>query len=201
MRWRQPGCGWLRGTTWRPKPLRGIQGLGLVGQEQWRADHALTSFRTLWRVETERRGIRGTVLIERYPYLAGGLPDTLPGIEELEVLARDADVVSTADPFYHGIGYGDPAERSLFPDAGGLALARRRIEEGIELLEQGDYWGYNQHCVESKSDARDAGQVFRYLCGPMDAQNLDLAYTDTTELPQAPPPTWVAAALAEWQPV
>lgn len=183
------------------EPLRGIQGLGLSGQEQWRADHALTTFRYLWRIETERRGIPGPVLIERYPYLAGGRPDTLPGIEELEMLAREAVVVSTADPFHHGIGYGDPAEQSLPPEVGGLALARRRIEEGIELLEQGDYWGYNQHCVEAKSDARDAGQVFRYLCGPMDGQILDLAYTDTTRLYQAPPPTWVAAALVEWQPV
>ena len=39
--------------------------------------------------------------------------------------------------------------------------------EGIGILEKGDYWGYNQHCVEAKSDARDAGQVFRYLRGPM----------------------------------
>jgi hypothetical protein len=190
-----------QGGDLEAEPLRGIQGLGLDGPEQWRVDHALMSFRILWRLETERRGIQGPVLIERYPYLAGGRPDTLPGIEELEALARDAVVVSTADPFHHGIGYGDPPERSYPPEAEGLALARSRIEEGIEILERGDYWGYNQHCVEAKSDARDAGQVFRYLCGPMDGQILDLAYTDSTDLYQAPPPTWVAAALIEWQPV
>jgi hypothetical protein len=183
------------------EPLRGIQGLGLAGRQDWRADHALTSFRYLWRAETERRGIQGPVIIERYPYLAGGRPDTLPGIEELEALARDAVIVSTADPFHHGIGYGDPAAESLSPELGGLALARRRIGEGIDLLERADYWGYNQHCVEAKSDARDAGQVFRYLCGPMDGQILDLTYTDATDLYNAPPPTWVAAALIEWQPV
>jgi hypothetical protein len=183
------------------EPLRGIQGLGIDGRQDWRADHSLVTFRYLWRAETERRGIQGPVIVERYPSLAGGRPDTLPGIEDLEELARDAVIVSTADPFHHGIGYGDAAEVALSPKTGGLALARRRIEEGIDLLERADYWGYNQHCVDAKSDARDAGQVFRYLCGPMDGQILDLAYTDTADLYGAPAPTWVAAALIEWQPL
>jgi hypothetical protein len=88
----------------------------------------------------------------------------------------------------------------LPPDERGLALARRRIEEGIMLLEQGDYWGYNQHCVSAKSDARDAGQVFRYLRGPMYGRILDLVSTDSAELYNSPPPTWVAGALIDWQP-
>jgi hypothetical protein len=182
------------------EPLRGIQGPGLPGRQDWRRDHVLTSFRYLWMAETRRRGIQSPVVIERYPYLAGGKPHTLPGIDELEELARDAVIVSTADPFHHGIGYGDPPEASLFPHEGGLALARQRIEEGIALLAQGDYWGYNQHCVEAKSDARDAGQVFRYLCGPLDGHILDLVPSDAAKLYDAPPPTWVAAALIEWQP-
>jgi hypothetical protein len=182
------------------EPLRGVQGPGLPGRQDWRNDHVLISFRHLWKAETGRRGIEGPEVIERFPYLAGGQPHTLPGIEELDEIARDAVIVSTADPFHHGIGYGDPPEESLPPDEGGLALARKRITEGIELLERGDYWGYNQHCVSAKSDARDAGQIFRYLCGPMKGRILDLAYTDSTDLYQAPPPTWVAAALVEWQP-
>ncbi len=190
-----------QGSDLSKEPLRGIQGLGIDGREDWRQDHSLVSFRYLMRVEVERRGILGPLIIERYPYLAGGRPDTLPGIEELEELARDAVVVSTADPFHHGIGYGDDVEVALAPEAGGLALARRRIEEGIDLLERADYWGYNQHCVDAKSDARDAGQVFRYLCGPMDGRILDMAYTDTAELYGTPAPTWVAAALIEWQPL
>ena len=182
------------------EPLRGIQGPGFGGPEQWRHDHVLTSFRHLSRAEIERRGIRGPEVVECFPYLAGGQPHTLPGIDELEEIARDAVIVSTADPFHHGIGYGDPPEESLPPDERGLALARSRIEEGIALLEAGDYWGYNQHCVEAKSDARDAGQVFRYLCGPLEGRILDLTYTDATDLYASPPPTWVAAALIEWQP-
>ncbi len=178
----------------------GIQGPGLAGREEWRHDHALYSFRHFWQAETRRRGVQGPQVIERYPYLAGGKPDLLPGMAELKELARGAVIVSTADHFHHGIAYGDPPDRALNPAEGGLELARQRIEEGNRLLERGEYWAYNQHCVEIKSDARDAGQVFRYLRGPMHGRILDLTYSDATELYDQPPPTWVAAALIEWRP-
>jgi hypothetical protein len=117
------------------------------------------SFRYFWEAERKRRGIQGPRVIERYPYLAGGHPETLPGIEELVQLARRSVIISTADAFHHGIGYGDAPEKALDPFQGGLDLARSVIEEGIEILGRGDYWGYNQQCVRAKSDARDAGQV------------------------------------------
>lgn len=178
----------------------GIQGTGIEGpRQEWRGDHAPFSFRHFWAAETARRGIRGPEMIERYPYLAGGKPDLLPGIDELARLAEDAVIVSTADPFHHGIGYNTPPEEALYPLEGGLEAARATIEEGIELLAAGDYWGYNQHCVKAKSDARDAGQVFRYLRGPMTGEILDLAYTDSTASYNSPPPTWVAGALIDWQ--
>ncbi|MBO9373944.1 MAG: hypothetical protein J7459_11340 [Chloroflexus sp.] len=176
----------------------GIQGPGLNRGNEWELDHALYSFRFFWQLETRRRGIRGPQVIERYPYLAGGHPEALPGIEALVELARDAVIVSTADPFHHGIGYGDPPEQSLAPEAGGLELARHTIEEGMNLLAAGDYWGYNQHCVRAKSDARDAGQVFRFLRGPLQGEILDLVASDATTLYQTPPPTWVAAPLVCW---
>jgi len=179
----------------------GIQGPGIQGRDEWRYDHVLMSFRHFWRAETKRRGITGPEVVERYPYLAGGRPDLLPGIDELAEIAREAVIVSTADAFHHGIGYGDPPEKSFYPHQGGLELARRTIEEGITTLESGDYWGYNQHCVRAKSDARDAGQVFRFLRGPMRGRILDLTNSDAAELYHQPPPTWVAAALVEWQPV
>ena len=177
----------------------GVQGPGLIGRQDWRFDHVLTSWRHFWRAETQRRGIKGPEVIERYPYLAGGKPDNLPGMEELAEIAKDAVIVTTADPFHHGIGYGDAPEDSLYPNQGGLELARSRIQEGIDLLAAGDYWGYNQHCVDAKSDARDAGQVFRFLRGPMKGEIVDLTYSDAAELYQQPAPTWVAAALIEWQ--
>jgi len=180
-------------------PFWGIQGPGIPGREEWRHDHVLISFRHFWAAETKRRGVQGPQVIERYPYLAGGKPERLPGIDELARLAEDAVVVSTADAFHHGLGYGDPPEKSLHPEEGGLDLARRTIQAGMEILARGDYWGYNQHCVSAKSDARDAGQVFRYLRGPMRGRILDLTYSDASELYHQPKPTWVAAALMEWQ--
>jgi len=177
----------------------GVQGPGIPGREEWQGDHALTSFRYFWEVETRRRGVKGPQVIERYPYLAGGHPEALPGIEALEKIAKDAVIVSTADAFHHGVGYGDPPESALPPHEGGLDLARQTIKEGIATLARGDYWGYNRHCVSAKSDARDAGQVFRYLRGPMQGEILDLAYTDASEIYHQPKPTWVAAALVEWR--
>lgn len=178
----------------------GIQGPGLNGRQEWRNEFSLSNFLFLWEQETKRRGIQGPELILRYPYLAGGRPEILPGIEELQEIARDAVVVTTADPFHHGIGYGDPPEKALAPQAGGLDLARQRIEEGLSLLAAGDYWGYNQHCVDAKSDARDAGQVTRYLLGLLEGQILDLTYEDTTKMYGQPAPTWVATALIELRP-
>ncbi len=177
----------------------GIQGPGIAGREEWRGDHALMSFRHFWAAETKRRGIKGPEVIERYPYLAGGKPEKLPGIDAIARIAENAVIVSTADAFHHGLGYGDPPERSFAPHEGGLDLAKKTIEEGMDILSRGDYWGYNQHCVTAKSDARDAGQLFRFLRGPMHGTIRDLTYSDASELYKNPKPTWVAAALMEWQ--
>lgn len=173
----------------------GIQGPGLDRGDEWRGDHALFSFRRFWEYETARRGVRGPRVIERYPYLAGGNPELLPGIAELQLIARDAVIVSTADPFHHGIGYGTPPAAAQMPHEGGLDQARASIEDGIAILARGDYPAYNQHCVAAKSDARDAGQVFRYLRGMLRGTILDLTFSDASVLYQSPPPTWVAAAL------
>jgi hypothetical protein len=190
------------GVDLNKEPLRGVQGPGIEGRQEWRGDHALISWRHFWNAEVKRRGLRHPPeVIERYPYLAGGHPETLPGIDDLQKIARDAVIVSTADPFHHGIGYGNTPEESFHPDEAGLARARAVIETGIAILEKGDYWGYNQHCVQAKSDARDAGQVFRYLRGPLTGRIVDLTYSDATELYRKPAPTWVAAPLVEWRPV
>lgn len=179
----------------------GIQGPGIAGREEWKGDHALISWRHFWRAELKRRGIAeddAPKVYERYPYLAGGKPRDLPGIDELARLAEGAVLVSTADPFHHGIGYGDPPEATCDHDEAGLAQAKAVIESGIRLLERGDYWAYNQHCVEAKSDARDTGQVYRYLRGTMTGEVLDISFTDASALYNQPKPTWVAGALIEW---
>lgn len=175
----------------------GVQGPGLDGLEDWRHEFSLSNFLFLWDEETKRRGISGPELVVRYPYLAGGKPEILPGIKELQQIAKDAVIVTTADPFHHGIGYGEPPETALAAEQGGLDLARKQINEGLALMGKGDYWGYNQHCVVAKSDARDAGQVTRFLLGPLGGRILDLTYQDTTEMYDTPAPTWVATALME----
>jgi hypothetical protein len=180
----------------------GIQGPGLDGRREWMGDHALMSWRHFWEAEVKRRGLSESQVpkvVERYPYLAGGRPEDLPGIDELARLVEDAVIVSTADAFHHGVGYGTPPEEAFYPDEAGLAKAQSVIDEGIKILERGDYWGYNRHCVEAKSDARDAGQVFRYLRGALKGSVVDLTYSDAADLYHSPSPTWVAAALVEWR--
>ena len=180
----------------------GIQGPGLDGRNDWQNEFSLSHFLFLWKEEIKRRGIPGPELIVRYPYLAGGRPFILPGIEELQQIVRDgAVVVMTADPFHHGIGYGDAPEESLFAEQGGLDLARQRINEGLDMLTMGDYWGYNQHCANiAKSDARDAGQVVRYLLGPLKGYIHDLVWEDMAPFYHKPDPTWVTGALVELLP-
>ena len=180
----------------------GIQGPGIDERNEWTGDHALFSWRHFWQAELKRRGIPDKAapqVFERYPYLAGGRPQDLPGIDELARLMEDAAVVSTADPFHHGIGYGDAPEDTYEHDETGLAHAKAVIEAGMRMLEAGDYWAYNQHCLVAKSDARDTGQVYRYLRGPMSGEVLDISYTDSSELYDQPKPTWVAGALIEWK--
>ena len=184
------------------EPFWGIQGPGFTASQrrEWMGDHALISWCHFWQAEVKRRGLSDPPqMIERYPYLAGGKPEALPGYAELAAEVEDAVIVSTADPFHHGLGYGDTAENAFYPDFEGLLKAKAAIEEGIDLLEKGDYWGYNQHCVTAKSDARDAGQLFRHLRGPMTGRVRDITFTDAGELYGSPPPTWVAGALIEWQ--
>jgi hypothetical protein len=177
----------------------GIQGPGLAGREDWLGEFSLSHFTFLWEETIKRLGIQGPDLLIRYPYLAGGRPFILPGIEELQQIVADgAVVVMTADPFHHGIGYGDTPQDSRFPEEGGIELAQKRIEEGLKMIEMGDYWGYNQHCANvAKSDARDAGQVVRYLLGPLSGKIHDIVWEDMAPLYKKPDPTWVTGALIE----
>lgn len=177
----------------------GIQGPGLSGREDWLHEFSLLNFLFLWETEIMRRGVKGPELVVRYPYLAGGRPHLLPGMGKLQDLADGAALVATMDPFHHGVGYGEPPETALFPDKGGLDLAHKRIGEGLAVLKAGDYWGYNQHCVSAKSDGRDAGQVLRYLRGPLQGRILDLVWEDMAPEYHKPDPTWVAGALIELQ--
>lgn len=178
----------------------GIQGPGLDFRDEWRGDHAMRSLRHFWAGAMERRGITNRRLVERYPYLSGGRPEDLPNLEETAALAEEAVILATGDQFHHGIGYGMTPEESFPAEAGGLDRAGASMETGIALIEAGDYWGYNQHCVVAKSDDRDVAQLFRLLRGPMEGRLLDIGWSDSTELYEQPSPTWAAGGFMVFTP-
>ena len=176
----------------------GIQGPGTSGRNDWEKEFSLDHFLFLWQEARKLfRPDRVPELVLRFPYLAGGRPDRLPGINELEHLVREREavIVATGDLFHHGLAYGNSPEESRAPESGGLGLARQAIEHGFQLLRQGDYGEYNRHSVASKSDARDVGQVIRHLTGPCQGRLLDLVAEDMTGPYDAPAPSWVAGAL------
>ena len=182
-------------------PTWGIQGPGLDFRDEWEGDHAMRSLRHFWEAETRRRGIFDWRLVERYPFLAGGEPESLPNVDEVALLAQSAVIVATGDQFHHGIGYGMSPEDSLPIEPGGLDAARASMEEGIALVAAGDYRGYDQHSVRARSDDRDATQLYTLLRGPLHGQLLDIAYSDATGLYDAPPPTWAAGGFIAFEKV
>ncbi len=174
----------------------GIQGPGLKSRSEWENEFSLLNFQFLWNFALRKRGIRPPELIMRYPFLAGGKPQAMPGIGELEELViRDAVIVATMDPFHHGIGYGCAPASSFAPESGGLDLARKVIREGLDIFESGDHAAYNRHCVTAKSDGRDVGQVLRHLVGPCKTEILGLVSDDMHQMYGGISPTWVAGAL------
>ena len=181
----------------------GIQGTGIEGpRQEWRGDHALVTWRYLWDAEIQRRGLAESQVPrvwERYPCLAAGQPKALPGFAALAREAENAVIVSTADSFHHGIGYGDDPKETYDMDEAGLEYARRVLNEGIQLLGAGDYVAYDAHCSRAKSDARDAGPVFHALRPQLQGRILELVGSDARALYDSPPPTWVAAALVAWE--
>lgn len=179
-------------------PTWGIQGPGLDFRDEWQGDHAMRSLRHFWEAETRRRGITNRRLVERYPFLAGGKPGDLPNIDEAAAIAENSVIVATGDQFHHGIAYGTPEEEALDMGLVGLIAARRSMEAGMALIDAGDYWGYDQHCVAAKSDDRDAAQLYRFLRGPLEGTLLDIGASDATELYDQPAPSWAAGGFIEF---
>lgn len=185
------------------EPAWGIQGDGLdaaTGKTHWHREFSMLAFQHVWHVEARRRSAAGLPVPQltiRYPYLAGGRPHLLPGIGELSRMVADgAVVVGTADPFHHGLAYGDSAESAKSPNDGGLELCRETVQAGFDMLGAGDYWGFNQHCVAAKSDGRDMGQVMRYILGrPFSTDIIDIAWDDMSGPYGKPWPSWVAGCL------
>lgn len=185
------------------EPLRGFYGPGLVNRlDWWQQDHGLYAFTHLLSDACRLKGIKPPRVIARYPFLTGSRPETMPGMDEVTRIAADSAVVSTADHCHHGIGYGHSHEEALYYDESGLSTVRKLIEDGLALLDSGNYRAYIEHCAAVvKSDWRDAGPVVRHLLGPMHSEMLALVPSDFSKsVYQAAAPTWCAGALVTCTP-
>jgi hypothetical protein len=174
----------------------GVFGPGISGESAWEQEFSLDSFLFLWFEEVKRRGIRAPELIIRYPSLVNRQPDKLPGMDELKSIAKDAVVIGTSDLCHHGRAYGMNLDEVM--DISPLAqyYAKHQIQKGLDLLKEGNFEAYYEHCIRSLSDSVDVGTVLRYLLGQIEGTILDLKLVDVANLfEHNPRPSWVAASL------
>lgn len=172
-------------------PFRGIF-------EELKWEFSLVPFKALWDAEIKRRGIRGPKLIVRYPSLVNRSPETLPGIKELERIAKDSVMITTGDLCHHGLAYRMSREESLPIGIEGKRFASEKIEESLDVLKTGDYGAFFDHAYTIRNDAKDALSVLRYLKGAQEGRVLDLKLVDTAENFEGDmSPSWVATALVE----
>jgi hypothetical protein len=188
------GGGGVRGAG---APVRGVhRGDSAFAGEEFCLDNLDRLLGDLARVLGRRR----PRLLRYHPFLTGGKPGTMRGLEEFRRACEGEVVVATADVVHHGRGYGTPeGELREAGDAGTRAWVEGEIAEGIRLLSSGDYEGFGRHAGAVKSDFRDAGPVLREVFGgaawECRVRSLELpGYEDVLETPS---PTWVAAALLE----
>lgn len=160
-----------------------------------REEFSLDAFEALLAVAAERAGRATPRVHARYPLLVGTNPASLDGIDELAALAARMPVVATADPLHHGIGYGDaPDAARPAPDA--TDFARASIETQLRALASRDYDAFQSECARVRSDFKSAGPALAHALGAFTFDIRALALVDYTAALTAPPPTWVAAALA-----
>jgi hypothetical protein len=179
--------------------LRGIYGPELQNSKNLIDEYCLLSFLFLWEEEVKRRNIKAPKLYCRYPYLVNRAPDTLPGIVELEALAKDAPIVATSDFCHHGLAYGHTGNELLDLGVKAKRFAKTNIVKNLELLADGDYEAYYADCHRIKSDSFDVGTIIRYLRGPISAKLLDITIVDASSLYAGnPEPSWVAASFVEF---
>lgn len=178
-------------------PLRGVHGPGRTKGDYWQDEYSLLNFIFLWEEEVKRREIRHPPkLIIRYPYLVNFHPETLPGVQELEEIARDSVVVATADFLHHGIAYGHPRETCMEISSQAERMTQQHIEMHLQILAEQDTESYYNHCLKIYSDAFDVGPILRHLRGPLRPTVHSLTLGDVSPLFEGHPhPSWVAASL------
>jgi hypothetical protein len=179
--------------------LRGIYGPDLANSKRLFDEYCLLSFLFLWEEEIKRRNVKPPKLYCRYPYLANRSPETLPGIEELKILANDAVIVATSDFCHHGVAYGHEGSQLLSLGQQATEFAKESIAHNLQFLTAGNYEGYYADCHRIKSDSFDVGTLIHYLRAPLKASLLDLTIVDASSLYDgAPNPSWVAASLVQF---
>lgn len=138
-------------------------------------------------------------VVERFPFLVGDDPASVPGIEELSRAAERMPVVATTDPMHHGAGYGTPeAQRRARDDQTTHAWARARIEAQLDLLSRGDFAAFAHLAADVRSDFRDAGPALAHALDGRRAlrgEVVELRLVDYGEALGAEAPTWVAGPL------
>lgn len=164
-------------------------------------EFSLNLFKSLLKIEVERRGKKSPRLIERYPSLVNRDPESVPGMQELKKLAKNAIVVGTEDYCHHGIAYALPKKSTIDMGEKALAFAKSHIEKGFSLLQQNKYSEFYTHGMHLNAlgDPSDVSTTLHYLVG-RDAKPkiLDLKLVDVSHLfADDPSPSWVAATLAK----
>lgn len=196
-RWRE-----LSGKDLSKDSYRGIYGPGLLNEERLSNEFSLDNFIFLYSKAIEKMEEEPPKLIIRFPFLVNGEPNLLPGIEELEIYAKDSIVIATGDLCHQGVAYGSSPLAALDLSEPGTAYARRSIEANLQLLHPKSYLSFRDHCIRFISDTLDVGQVLVHLLGPLRGSIHDLKLVDTKDFYEGDlSPSWVATALVELVPL
>lgn len=163
-------------------------------------EFSLNLFKALWKIEIERRGIKAPRLIERYPNMVNRSPESLPGMQELKKIAKNAVIVGTEDYCHHGVAYAVPKDDAVSMGEAALSFAQQQIEKGYSHLEQNNYSLFYQNGMHlhALGDPTDVTATLHYLVGgSAKPKILDLKLVDVSPLFVGDPsPSWVAATLA-----
>jgi hypothetical protein len=166
-------------------------------------EFSLDAFDVFLRLAARREGRAVPRVLARFPFLAGDDPASLPGLDELAVLAARMPIVATTDPIHHGAGYGTPeGERLSERDETTAGWARDCIGKQLALLAQGRFADFAALANAVRSDFRDNGPVLATLLRRTAApagELLALRLVDYAEVLAAESPTWVAAPLMRWR--
>lgn len=180
------------------EPLRRIFGPELSYKECLLGEFSLDNFDFLLPYAAEWLKMDMPRVISRYPLFVSGNPESLPEIQDLKNIAKESIVVATADLYHHGIAYKLAPEKAKPISLASYDLARETIEGGLHLLAGDDLLAFRKYCWEHHSDARDVGQMLRFLLGPLKGYIRDLKLIDVEYLYENNTnPSWVAAALVE----